>query len=288
MGTFANPIDTSEPDGNESVAQGDDRMRETKLGMQELWDVDHEASLTGTEINSSDSGTHNKCTFLEQISDPSAPTGVTEDFGLLYTKLDSDTSQAELFYKDENDNVHQLTRNGALYNPYNPTGSVTSYAGSSAPDGFLLCQGQAVSRTTYSDLFDIIGTTYGVGDGSTTFNIPDLKGRVIVGVGTGTDDNAVSDTFTLGGEEGEYKHPTAFAEMPGHGHQWYESSGGSVALDGTATSAARTFDSNGDLINITDPWDTDSYTANGNDLSIDGTAHNNIQPVIGLNYIIKT
>jgi microcystin-dependent protein len=65
-------------------------------------------------------------------------------------------------------------------------GLVLPYAGSSAPTGWLLCDGAEISRTTYSDLFALIGTTYGVGNGSTTFNIPDLRGRVIMGVGTGT------------------------------------------------------------------------------------------------------
>lgn len=60
-----------------------------------------------------------------------------------------------------------------------PTGSILPYSGSSAPTGFLLCDGSAVSRTTYADLFDVIGTTYGSGDGSTTFNVPNLSTAVL-------------------------------------------------------------------------------------------------------------
>ena len=60
-------------------------------------------------------------------------------------------------------------------------GSVIAFAGSSIPTGYLACNGAAVSRTTYADLFAAIGTTYGVGDGSTTFNLPNLAGRTIVG-----------------------------------------------------------------------------------------------------------
>lgn len=56
------------------------------------------------------------------------------------------------------------------------TGTVLPFAGEAAPNGWLLCYGQAISRTTYSTLFGIIGTTYGTGDGSTTFNLPDLRG----------------------------------------------------------------------------------------------------------------
>lgn len=67
-----------------------------------------------------------------------------------------------------------------------PTGAVVDFAGSSAPTGYLICDGSAVSRTTYADLFALIDEDYGAGDGSTTFNLPDLRGRVSVGLGTNT------------------------------------------------------------------------------------------------------
>ena len=63
-----------------------------------------------------------------------------------------------------------------------PTGAINAYSGSIAPTGWLLCDGAAVSRATYSDLFALIGTTYGAGNGTSTFNLPNLKGRVIVGL----------------------------------------------------------------------------------------------------------
>lgn len=66
-----------------------------------------------------------------------------------------------------------------------PTGTLLGTARSSAPTGFLLCQGQAVSRTTYAVLFAAIGTTYGAGDGVTTFNLPDYRGRALVGADAG-------------------------------------------------------------------------------------------------------
>ncbi|RWX44580.1 Phage Tail Collar Domain [Candidatus Electrothrix aarhusensis] len=65
-----------------------------------------------------------------------------------------------------------------------PVGTILEYAGSTAPDGFLLCRGGKVSRTTYSALFAIIGTTYGAGDGSTTFNLPDKRNRTSFGAGS--------------------------------------------------------------------------------------------------------
>lgn len=62
-----------------------------------------------------------------------------------------------------------------------PPGAMMAYAGATAPAGWLLCYGQAVSRTTYSALFAVIGTAYGAGDGSSTFSLPDLRGRVPAG-----------------------------------------------------------------------------------------------------------
>lgn len=65
-----------------------------------------------------------------------------------------------------------------------PAGSMIDFAGSAAPNGFLLCNGAAISRTAYASLFAVIGTTFGAGDGSTTFNIPDARNRARVGSGS--------------------------------------------------------------------------------------------------------
>ena len=80
-----------------------------------------------------------------------------------------------------------------------PIGSYIQFAGSQAPDGFLVCNGGAISRTTYSALFAVIGTTYGSGDGSTTFNLPDLTDRFLQGGTTsGTVKNAGLPNITGG------------------------------------------------------------------------------------------
>lgn len=70
---------------------------------------------------------------------------------------------------------------GAQESGGTPPGTVAAFAGSTAPDGWLLCNGTAVSRTAYADLYAVIGTTYGAGNGSTTFTLPDLRGRVPAG-----------------------------------------------------------------------------------------------------------
>lgn len=93
------------------------------------------------------------------------------------------------------------------------SGDVKMVAGTTAPSGWLLCNGTAVSRTTYASLYAAIGTYYGAGDGSTTFNLPNLQGRVPVGV---LSSNAAFDT--PGDTGGEYTHTMTQAELVSHTH----------------------------------------------------------------------
>ena len=89
-----------------------------------------------------------------------------------------------------------------------PAGRIEAYAGATAPTGYLLCNGDPVSRTTYAALFAVTSTTYGVGDGSTTFNVPDLRGRVPVGVGTNASVNAraLSDGVAVANRRPQHRH----------------------------------------------------------------------------------
>lgn len=80
------------------------------------------------------------------------------------------------------------------------TGTLFDFAGPAAPEGYLLCGGQAVSRTTFAALFSVIGTAYGVGDGSTTFNLPDFRDRVAIGKGDMGGSEASRVSVTLSGE----------------------------------------------------------------------------------------
>lgn len=88
-------------------------------------------------------------------------------------------------------------------------GSIIQYSGLTAPENFLVCDGSAVSRTDYADLYDVIGTTYGSGDGSTTFNLPDLSGRLVVGI---------SQSHVLAATGGETSHTLLTSELPSHTH----------------------------------------------------------------------
>lgn len=109
--------------------------------------------------------------------------------------------------------------------PY--AGPITSHADSATgatpsgpPPGWLWCAGQAVSRARYASLFAAIGTTYGSGDGSLTFNVPDLRGRTIVGLDNmgGTDAGRLSSANTLGTTGGAETHTIAEANLPSHSH----------------------------------------------------------------------
>jgi microcystin-dependent protein len=199
-----------------------------------------------------------------------------------------------------------------------PIGTIADFAGTSAPSLWLLCYGQAVSRTTYAALFVAIGTTYGAGDGSTTFNLPDLRGRVVAGqddmggssANRLTDQSGGLDGDTLGATGGSETHTLTDAQMPEHTHT-FSATTSSDGLHGhpfrTGGSSGETNNSGGlafeDNVNTNRP----AYTGTPDDTAghqiggggahthtVSGTsgaagedaAHNNIQPTIILNKII--
>ena len=156
-----------------------------------------------------------------------------------------------------------------------PSGTMSAYAGSSAPSGWLFCYGQAVSRTNYAALFLAIGTTYGAGDGSTTFGLPDIRGRVIAGKDNmgGTAASRLTSPVagsTLGASGGSQSHTLSATEMPAHTHGINATS----SYDGYAPTA----------LTITNGSPTATNTASAGS----GAAHNNVQPTFISNYIIKT
>lgn len=180
-----------------------------------------------------------------------------------------------------------------------PTGVVSFFAGSSAPSGWLLCDGSAVNRTTYSALFGVIGTTYGSGDGVTTFTLPDLRGRVPVGKNSGTfsalgntggaesvtltaaQSGSPDHTHTYSGTSatgGDHTHnvvsPTAFtADTYGRGAHDFDAVT-TIATVSSGTSGSHTHGYSG--------------TTSGTGGAAASSSHTNLQPYLTLNGIIKT
>lgn len=101
-----------------------------------------------------------------------------------------------------------------------PAGVVSMYISGTPPSGWLICDGSAISRSTYAVLFAIIGTTYGTGDGSTTFNLPDIRGRVPVGLGTHADVSTLNNNDGQAVANRRPKHRTTITD-PGHTHDVY-------------------------------------------------------------------
>ena len=207
-----------------------------------------------------------------------------------------------------------------------PAGSIMAWANATAPQNWLVCDGSAVARATYPALFAAIGTTYGLGDNATTFNLPDLRGRVPVGLSTDTEFN------TIGKTGGAKTHTLLSSEIPAHTHP-------NTLTDATVASSTHTH-YEGDLravigaVNGNPGWlgyeattlaprgptTAYSYTVYGNNYSSSalgfnhhtrvygttaapnststvgitnanntggGGAHNNLQPYITITYIIK-
>jgi microcystin-dependent protein len=161
-----------------------------------------------------------------------------------------------------------------LKNSLVPTGTIFMWSTDTAPTGWVLCNGAAISRNDYSDLFGVIGTTFGNGDGSTTFNVPDLRGRMPLGQDDmgGTSANRVTDANadSMGGSGGAEDVTLTEAQLASHNH--------TVSLSDAASTTQKINASRGQTL---------SYTI------ISGTsgsdqAHNNMPPYLTLNFIIKT
>lgn len=188
----------------------------------------------------------------------------------------------------------------------NPVGEITMWGTSTAPTGWLIADGSTISRSTYSALFAVLGTAYGAGDGSTTFVLPDLKGRVPVGR-----DASQTEFDTLGETGGTKTSALAVANLPAHNHTGSISV--SVADNGldvlynagaytTGYITGRDADNNGVIDGTTNTFGiavgsatehghsaTGSVTidTSGGNGTATGDTFNNLAPYITLNYIIR-
>lgn len=165
-----------------------------------------------------------------------------------------------------------------------PSGAILQFAGSSAPANWLLCDGSLVSRTTYANLFAAISTTYGAGDGSTTFKLPDLRGRVPVGAGQGSG----LTNRTLASTSGAETHTLSTSEIPSHSHtgKVYLNAHGTVsAISDSTLGTTINHENNGHTVNTTTSYDLSGVTRGNN--TGGGGSHNNMQPYLVVNHIIK-
>jgi microcystin-dependent protein len=180
---------------------------------------------------------------------------------------------------------------------YMPPGVIVPYGGTTEPTGWLFCYGQAISRTTYADLFTAISTTYGAGDGSTTFNLPDLRGRVVAGQDDmgGSSANRLTNTSgglngdTLGATGGAETHTLITAELAVHNHGITDPGHVHSYTRYNTTETRQAGGASGELWRDTTAVNTGSATTGVTvDNAGSGSAHNNVQPTIILNYIIRT
>jgi microcystin-dependent protein len=138
----------------------------------------------------------------------------------------------------------------------------------------MLCDGSAISRVAYATLFATIGVAWGAGDGSTTFNLPDLRGRVAVGASPGSLTGRPT-ARTIASNGGEESHTLTVPELPSHGHSYQATTTGSYTNISSSASGTSVV---GSLYASAQP------TGNTGG----GGAHNNMQPFAVLNYLIKT
>ena len=191
-----------------------------------------------------------------------------------------------------------------------PTGALMPYAGSSAPTGYLLCDGSSVSSTTYLALHAVISNTYGgsayTGAGALSFNLPDLRGRLPMGAGTGTGLNAsgtgapsgtAQTARTRGQWLGEETHLLTTAEMPSHSHTANTGSAGSHShtpagsIGNAGISAMNLAVGSGSQWGFTSTATITNTVANHQHTITaegGGSRHSVVPPVVVLNYIIKT
>ena len=167
-----------------------------------------------------------------------------------------------------------------------PTATIVPWSDSSVPTGFLECDGSAVSRSTYATLFGIIGTTYGSGDGSTTFNVPDLQDNVAVGksgtkaLATTGGANTVSSTGNVGGSTANAT--LSVAQLAQHNHEvYYGNTAGSQAFPHLNT---------GGGVTARESLDTGQDGGHSHNMSANfaGDATSVVQPYLTVIYIIKT
>lgn len=234
------PFDENTPPDNEAVSNGASRIRNLTLLIKTFLTVSFDMT-TG-------------------LLKPSAvPNGVTVPYG----------AAGSVYTSNGPAGTPAWITPGTLV-----TGMVVMYGLGSPPGGFLNCDGSTPLISTYPTLAALLGTTYG-GNGTTTFGLPDLRGRTPVGIGTGTGGGATA--WTLNKQTGEETHTLSVAEMPAHTHttQGQFGSGGEGGGDSPLY-----YDAAQAPLSL-QAWPNTGSVGGGG-------VHNILQPSLGINFVIKT
>jgi microcystin-dependent protein len=178
------------------------------------------------------------------------------------------------------------------YNGGTITGELKMWPTATAPVGYLLCNGALVSRTTYADLFAVIGTTYGAGDGTSTFALPNFQDRMPIGAGISYSANTTGGTANsvVVSHTHSATHGLTFVgdAMGAHGHSFYTASSGggytsaATSISTSSASAVATSSSSAGT-----PTGTISGSVTNANTGISGT-NANLPPYIGIHFIIRT
>jgi microcystin-dependent protein len=188
----------------------------------------------------------------------------------------------------------EIINNGELLEGGTATGTILPWSDSSVPSGYLECNGSAVSRATYSGLFAVIGTTYGAGNGSTTFNLPDLRDNVPVGksgtksLGSTGGANTVTSTGNVGGSTANATLSTA--QLASHSHTLTRNNAASPQQSNPFGGQVNPGGSGVNPTGQTTTSNSGSGSGHAHNMSatFTGDASSVIQPYLTLIYIIKT
>ena len=226
-------------------------------------EVDNSINNLNTNINSKLNNKADKSTtYTKDETNTAITNAIANKTDKTYVdgQLELKADKTDTYTKEE---VDELLDNPTITGDTYPIGAIAPFAGTTTPQNWLLCDGREVSRETYSELFAVIGTTWGAGDGSTSFNLPNLSNRFPVGAG---DDYAIASTG------GEKEHTLTIDEMPSHTHTITGNKGSGAWDDGYLW-----FHGAG-----TNTPKTAQTSAIGS-----GQPHNNMPPYAGTYYIIK-
>ena len=273
---MADKFDVARPDGNAKVSVGDDALRENARTLKASLEVEHQPFNASLEAD----GRHK----FPRLTKAARDALVTPPTGHLVFVTDRPWISV---YSGSAWLNYDVLDVGDL--------KMAAYDVATPPDGWLACDGAIVSRTTYAALFAKIGTAFGVGDGSTTFGLPNFKGSVPVHI------DAAQTEFNLRGKVGGAKtHTLVTAEVPAHDHAGASMTttgdhthavianlgGDAVLLTGTRFQRAQNAATSGSMNSPTNAGDHTHV------LTIPsvggGGAHNNLQPYVVVGFLIKT